>query len=70
MPIYDFECPSCGKIREVFTSFSDKDPQICEDDGSEMKKIITKALAIRKGAGLYSIDSDYNDMGSYPVDDD
>ena len=36
MPIYDYECPSCGHEEALLCKHEDADYQICEDCGSSL----------------------------------
>lgn len=54
MPIFDFECPSCGYEEEIIQKITDGAP-LCPKDNLEMKKVIKK-ISTRKGAGIYSVD--------------
>jgi putative FmdB family regulatory protein len=39
-PIYDYECPSCGRVAELIQSIS-ADPPICEKCWKSMAKLMT-----------------------------
>lgn len=55
MPIYDYFCDVCQKNYEVLHKISEP-LALCEVHNIPMKKQITK-ISVRKGGGLYSIDS-------------
>lgn len=56
MPVYEYECLSCGKIHEVTQSFND-DPLIeCPDCNGALKKLISKTSFVLKGSGWYKTD--------------
>lgn len=55
MPIYEFFCEDCDFEIEEFQKFSDPAPK-CPNHKKEMKKKVSLTF-IRKGAGLYSIDT-------------
>lgn len=44
MPVYEFECPKCKKIVELYQKMAEKTaPTCCEDDCNvEMSSIISK----------------------------
>lgn len=54
MPIYEYECEKCRKVKEIFHDINDESP-LCEIHNIPMKRLIS-LTTIRKGAGLYSID--------------
>ena len=53
MPIYEFECEECKRIEESPQKIDDPAPE-CHH--KPMKRLISGAPSIRKGAGLYSLD--------------
>lgn len=56
MPVYEYECLSCGKIHEVTQRFSD-DPLIeCSDCNGALRKLISKTSFVLKGSGWYKTD--------------
>ena len=69
MPIYEYECPKCSEIKELLLKLSEiQEDQLCEVHNIKMEKVIKSAYSVRKGAGMYSIDTpsiknfgDYND---------
>lgn len=54
MPIYEYKCPQCNVEIEVLQSVNEPAPT-CEEDGSEMEKLIS-LTKVRRGGGLYSLD--------------
>jgi len=56
MPIYEYECLSCGEIHEVVQRFSDEPLTICPDCNGRLKKIISNTSFILKGTGWYKTD--------------
>lgn len=56
MPIYEYECLSCGKQCEVIQKFSDEPLSTCTDCGGRMHKLISQTSFILKGAGWYVTD--------------
>jgi len=55
MPIYEYECPKCGKKEEVLQGINDPAPE-CH---GKMKKLISNSSFILKGKGWYA--TDYKD---------
>jgi putative FmdB family regulatory protein len=51
MPLYDYQCLSCGHIVEVMHGVNDPGPQRCERCGGEMRKLISAAAIVFKGSG-------------------
>jgi len=56
MPIYEYECQSCGKVLEVFQKSSQNSITVCINCGGEIKRKISKASFILKGSGWYKTD--------------
>ena len=63
MPIYEYECPDCGKQIEVIQKFGAEAPK-CERCGIEMKKLMSDTSFILKGTGWYK--TDYKDKKQKP----
>ena len=54
MPIYEYQCPSCGDIIEKIQSFTAKAPEQCEKCGlGPMIKLVSQSSFILKGSGWY-----------------
>ncbi len=56
MPIYEYECPDCGKHFEIFQKFSDEPLSICPECGGHVHKLISQTSFILKGTGWYVTD--------------
>lgn len=57
MPIYEFECRSCGHVWDRLQKMSDPDPQNCPSCGVEQVGRRMTAAAFRlKGGGWYETD--------------
>ena len=56
MPIYEYECSSCGHIEEVWQKFSDPPVSSCTLCSGEMKKLISQSTFHLKGSGWYVTD--------------
>ena len=63
MPIYEYECSSCGKKFELKQKMSDPTVQTCDQFGCEEAKPVTKIISapaiMFKGTGWYV--TDYSD---------
>ena len=57
MPIYEFQCQSCGNEVEVIQKISDDPITDCEACGKpEMKKMVSAAAFRLSGSGWYETD--------------
>jgi len=56
MPIYEYECKECGKIKEVFQKFSDKPLTQCKRCSGKLHKLISHSSFHLKGTGWYVTD--------------
>jgi putative FmdB family regulatory protein len=56
MPIYEYECFSCGKQCEVIQKFNDEPLNCCPECGGHMHKLISHTSFILKGTGWYVTD--------------
>lgn len=57
MPIYEFECLSCGKRFDRLQKMSDPDPTDCPTCGEpQVKRAVTAAAFRLKGGGWYETD--------------
>ncbi|MDI6889499.1 MAG: zinc ribbon domain-containing protein [Thermodesulfovibrionales bacterium] len=56
MPIYEYECPNCGKQYEIFQRFNDEPLSRCPDCGGHVHKLISRTSFILKGTGWYVTD--------------
>lgn len=66
MPIYSYECPKCGSVKELLRKLSEKEELVsCDNDNELMKFIINGAHFVRKGAGIYSLDINSEKWGDY-----
>lgn len=53
MPLYEYQCESCGLQFEVRQKFSDDPISECRDCGGPVKKLISQAGFALKGGGWY-----------------
>lgn len=56
MPIYEYECRSCGKKHEIIQKHSDKPVAECPDCRGHMRKLISNSSFVLKGTGWYKTD--------------
>ncbi|MGZ5380600.1 MAG: FmdB family zinc ribbon protein [Thermoanaerobaculia bacterium] len=66
MPIYEYQCASCGKKTEFIQSFSDPQPLKCPSCGGALKKLLSSPTAHFKGSGFHA--TDYAKSGGKPED--
>jgi putative FmdB family regulatory protein len=56
MPIYEYQCESCGTIVENWQKISDPPLETCSSCGGKMKKLISQSSFHLKGSGWYVTD--------------
>ena len=61
MPLYEYRCDSCHKLREVIQKFSDPPLSVCEECGGELTRLFSPPSLHFKGSGWYV--NDYGKKG-------
>lgn len=56
MPLYEYECHSCGKRFEVLQKFSDEPLKVHEECGGEASRLLSAPAFHLKGTGWYATD--------------
>lgn len=56
MPLYEYECESCGNRFERIQKFSDPLVEICPTCGGKVRKLISSPAFQFKGSGFYITD--------------
>ena len=56
MPIYEYECESCGEVIEDWQKFSDDPLSTCKSCGGKLHKLISHSSFHLKGSGWYVTD--------------
>ena len=56
MPLYEYECKSCGKRTEVLQRFAEAPLAFCPHCGGEVKKLFSAPAVQFKGSGFYKTD--------------
>lgn len=56
MPLYEYECESCGKVTERIQKFSDPPMGTCPACGGTVKKLLSSPAIQFKGSGWYITD--------------
>ena len=56
MPLYEYECESCGSRFERIQKFSDPPPDACPTCGGGVRKLLSSPAIQFKGSGWYITD--------------
>lgn len=57
MPIYEYQCDSCGHHLEVLQKIADKPLRKCPDCGKpKLKRLLSAPMFLLKGSGWYETD--------------
>jgi putative FmdB family regulatory protein len=56
MPIYEYQCDTCGHIEEVLQKISDKPLSKCSRCSGKMHKLVSQSSFHLKGTGWYVTD--------------
>ncbi len=56
MPIYEYQCQTCGKRSELLQRMDDPPMAACPECGGEVKKLISSPAVQFKGSGWYVTD--------------
>src|SRR3954447_14923013 len=56
LPIYTYECQSCGSSLERRQSFSDEPLKVHDECGGNLRRVIHPAGIVFKGSGFYNTD--------------
>src|SRR5215471_6926379 len=62
MPLYEYECESCGRRFERIQKFSDPPIEECPTCGQRVKRLVSSPAVHFKGSGWYI--TDYGKKGS------
>lgn len=62
MPLYEYECQSCGKRTEILQRLDEAPLAACPQCGGEVKKLLSPPAVQFKGSGWYV--TDYAGKGS------
>ncbi len=57
MPLYDYACTKCGRVREVRHGFDETFGEPCEACGAPLRRVFNPAPVLFKGSGFYVTDS-------------
>lgn len=65
MPIYEFQCSSCGQLTEIIMKISDSAPSHCQCGAqNSLQKIVSRTNFVLKGSGWYETDFKNNSSKS------
>lgn len=56
MPVYEYQCESCGAVHEIIQKYSDMPVIKCPACGGYVKKLISNTSFVLKGTGWYKTD--------------
>ena len=57
MPVYEYECGSCGSRFEVMQKFSDPAIAVCQlCNAATVRKVLSPTAFVLKGSGWYATD--------------
>ena len=56
MPLYEYQCRSCGNVSETIQRMSDPPLTTCDACGGELKKLVSAPAFQFKGSGWYVTD--------------
>lgn len=56
MPIYEYECLSCGRRHEIMQKYTDMPVTQCPECGGNLRKLISSTSFVLKGTGWYKTD--------------
>jgi putative FmdB family regulatory protein len=56
MPLYEYQCESCGHRFEVIQKYSDPPITVCPKCGGEVRKLFSSPAIQFKGSGFYITD--------------
>lgn len=56
MPLYEFECPACGRVFEELRRSGDEAEAACPECGQPAPRIVSLSAFALKGSGFYATD--------------
>ncbi len=56
MPVYEYECESCGAHHEIMQKYTDMPLAECPACGGHLRKLISNTSFVLKGTGWYKTD--------------
>ncbi|EFL51702.1 regulatory protein, FmdB family [Solidesulfovibrio fructosivorans JJ]] len=68
MPLYEYECPACGRVFEELRRAGDESDAACPHCGQKASRIVSLSAFALKGTGFYSTDYVKRRPGSFQKD--
>lgn len=56
MPIYEYECTRCGRVKEALQKFSDGPLKTCGYCSGKLQRLMSQSTFHLKGTGWYATD--------------
>jgi putative FmdB family regulatory protein len=57
LPIYEYECASCGSVVDIKHGFKETTEDVCRACGGALRRLFKPAGIVFKGSGFYVTDS-------------
>jgi putative FmdB family regulatory protein len=57
LPIYEYQCVSCGAVTDIKHGFKETTNETCPKCSGELKRLFNPAGIVFKGSGFYVTDS-------------
>jgi putative FmdB family regulatory protein len=68
MPLYEYECPACGRVFEELRRVGDESPATCPECGAPCARVVSLSAFALKGSGFYATDYVKRRPGSFQKD--
>lgn len=68
MPLYEYECPACGRVFEELRRAGDESDAVCPQCGKRASRIVSLSAFALKGTGFYATDYVKRRPGSFQKD--
>ena len=68
MPLYEYECPACGRVFEELRRAGDESDAACPQCGKSASRIVSLSAFALKGSGFYATDYVKRRPGSFQKD--
>jgi putative FmdB family regulatory protein len=68
MPIYEYECASCGRRVEVIHGIHSPGPTTCDACGGQLRKVLSAPAIVFKGSGWAKKDARASSAPAKPTD--
>jgi putative FmdB family regulatory protein len=68
MPLYEYQCPACGRVFEELRRAGDEADASCPDCGKPSPRVVSLSAFAFKGSGFYATDYTNRRPGSFQRD--